>query len=270
MREIGVHGDDPIERSVEHVAKPCAIRAAKTAFVLAIYVDDPPFTNMGRYPIVPFLVSGIGTVFGANDLSAFASRLALGLACIILLGIAVSSISQRRQSLLPVMLAVTPGVVFLSAVMNPSGLEICAAIALWTTAPHVLRKTPLQKFENLGFAVSGVMLIAARPLGPLLYSCILLGCFMHMGTRCDVRQIIASCKAVWSVHISAMMFSVGWYMRVFSVNTSDSVTAGSPSLGLGQQIVEALQHVPDVVSQAVGNFGWLDTSMPRNAWLLRM
>jgi hypothetical protein len=35
-----------------------------------------------------------------------------------------------------------------------------------------------------------------------------------------------------------------------------------------QQIIESVQHIPVVLEQGIGNFGWLDTPMPRIALML--
>ena len=51
--------------------------------------DDPAWTNMGRYPIAPFFVSGVGTVFGATDLSVRMARLMTSLLCAVLITFAV-------------------------------------------------------------------------------------------------------------------------------------------------------------------------------------
>jgi hypothetical protein len=57
-------------------------------------------------------------------------------------------------------------------------------------------------------------------------------------------------------------------VTVFSKNTGSPVTEGSPSLGLRQQVIEAVQHIPAVLAQGIGNFGWLDTPMPRMTLIL--
>ena len=71
--------------------------ACKLAIEDAAFVDNPPYTNMGRYPIFPFLISGVGTVIGANDVSVLASRLTLGALSVALIGFAFSS-SVKRTS----------------------------------------------------------------------------------------------------------------------------------------------------------------------------
>lgn len=234
----------------------------------ASFVDNPPYTNMGRYPIFPFLVSGVGTIFGANDVSVLASRLALGVLTVALLGFAFSSVAHRRGSVPSLLMAVTPGVVFLSAVMNPSALEIAAAIALWTILPHVFELTPLTRIELSGVLLSGVVLISARPLGPVLYLITLLFCCTAAGGWMRLEDVWQRMRNVWVLHIVVIVFAVTWYQVVFSKNTGSPVTRGAASLGLGQQLIEAVQHIPAVLAQGIGNFGWLDTPMPKAALML--
>ena len=54
--------------------------------------DIPAWTNMGRYPIASFFISGIGTVFGAQDLSVRAARLMMSLACALLIAVSLQSV----------------------------------------------------------------------------------------------------------------------------------------------------------------------------------
>jgi len=234
----------------------------------AAFVDNPPYTNMGRYPIFPFLVSGVGTIFGANDMSVLASRLMLGASAVALLGFAFSSVAHRRGSVPALLMALTPGVIFLSAVMNPSALEIASAIALWTILPHVFESSPLAKIEISGVAVAGVVLIATRPLGPAMYLVALLFCCAVTGGWARLGDVWRKLRSVWVLHLAVTALAVGWYATVFSKNTGSPVTEGSASLGLRQQIIEAVQHIPVVLEQGIGNFGWLDTPMPRLALML--
>ena len=236
--------------------------ACNLAIEDAAFVDNPPYTNMGRYPIFPFLVSGAGTIFGANDVSVLASRLMLGAVAVALLGFAFSSVAHRKGSVPALLMAITPGVIFLSAVMNPSALEIASAIALWTILPHVFESSPLTRVELSGVAVAGVVLIGTRPLGPALYLVALLFCCVATGGWARLGDVWKRLRSVWVIHLCAIAFSIVWYVTVFSKNTGSPVTEGSPSLGLRQQVIEAVQHIPAVLAQGIGNFGWLDTPMP--------
>ena len=242
--------------------------ACNLAIEDAAFVDNPPYTNMGRYPIFPFLISGVGTVFGANDVSVLASRLTLGALSVALIGFAFSSVAHRRGSVPALLMAITPGVIFLSAVMNPSAHEIASAIALWTILPHVFESSPLTRVELSGVAVAGVVLIGTRPLGPALYLVALLFCCVATGGWARLGDIWKRLRSVWVIHLCAIAFSVVWYVTVFSKNTGSPLTEGSPSLGLRQQVIEAVQHIPAVLAQGIGNFGWLDTPMPRMTLIL--
>jgi hypothetical protein len=242
--------------------------ACNLAIEDAAFVDNPPYTNMGRYPIFPFLVSGVGTIFGANDISVLASRLSLGASAVLLLGFAFSSVAHRRGSVPSLLMALTPGVIFLSAVMNPSALEIASAITLWTILPHVFESSPLTKIEVSGVAVAGVVLIATRPLGPAMYLVALLFCCAVTGGWARLGDVWRRLRSVWVLHLAVIALAVVWYAVVFSKNTGSPVTEGSASLVLRQQIIEAVQHIPVVLEQGIGNFGWLDTPMPRMALML--
>ena len=242
--------------------------ACSLAIEDAAFVDNPPYTNMGRYPIFPFLVSGAGTIFGANDISVLASRLTLGAMAVALLGFAFSSVAHRKGSVPALLMAITPGVIFLSAVMNPSALEIASAIALWTILPHVFESSPLTRVELSGVAVAGVVLIGTRPLGPAMYLVALLFCCAVTGGWARLGDVWRRLRSVWMLHLAVIALAVGWYAVVFSKNTGSPVTEGSASLELRQQIIEAVQHIPVVLEQGIGNFGWLDTPMPRMALML--
>ena len=237
--------------------------ACNLAIEDAAFVDNPPYTNMGRYPIFPFLVSGVGTIFGANDSSALVSRLSLGAMSVALLGFAFSSVAHRKGNVPALLMAITPGVIFLSAVMNPSALEIASAIALFAILPHIFESTPLTRIELVGVAISGVVLIGTRPLGPALYLVVMLFCCAVTVGWARLGNVWGRLRNLWVLHLCAIAFSVAWYVTVFSKNTGSPLTEGSASLGLRQQVIEAVQHIPEVLEQGIGNFGWLDTPMPR-------
>ena len=131
-------------------------------------LDIPAWTNMGRYPIVSFFISGVGTVFGAQDLSVRAARLMMGLFCSLLLALSFAAMKKRATSSIGILLSIVPGTVFLASTMNPSALEICAAIALWSIMPIVIANDHT-RFNAMTFGVAGALLILTRAIGPVLY-----------------------------------------------------------------------------------------------------
>jgi hypothetical protein len=59
-----------------------------------------------------------------------------------------------------------------------------------------------------------------------------------------------------------------WYIAVYSYQTSPSLTAGAEKVSITTQFTRSMNHIPELLDQVVGNFGWLDTPIPRGAlWL---
>jgi len=70
---------------------------------------------------------------------------------------------------------------------------------------------------------------------------------------------------VLGVHLLAVLFAVWWYLNIYSFHLTPKVSVGLPSISIRSQIESALRHIPTVLDQSVGNFGWLDSPMPRGA-----
>ena len=222
-------------------------------------VSDPPWTQMGRYPPIVFLVSGVGTLFGPRDLSAFASRYVVGLLCALFLAISIHGLRRRARTTLGVLLAVTPGVIFISAVNNTSGVEICSAVLEWTLLPDLLAGEKMSRFERFAIGAAGVFLIGARPLGFVSYSSVITLIICASWTsKINIRSLLER-RWLLSTQLIAMVFSIWWFVRIYSFQTSPSYVRDVPGLPRGQLIIETLSHLPEVIRQSYGNYGWLDT-----------
>ena len=230
-------------------------------------VDIPAWTNMGRYPIVSFFISGVGTVFGAQDLSVRAARLMMSLACAFLLALSVVAMNKRSVSSIAVLIAIFPGTVFLASAMNPSALEICAAIVLWSIMPAVIADDRT-RFNALTFGVAGVLLILTRAIGPVLYVLIVALSYVAAKQRRSLASIARQYRSVLAIHGVAVLFAGWWYLKIYSYQTNNLLSEGIPSISLRSQIDQAVRHIPTLLDQAVGNFGWLDAPMPQIALLI--
>jgi hypothetical protein len=226
--------------------------------------DIPTWTNMGRYPIASFFISGIGTVFGAQDLSVRAARLMMSLACALLIAVSVAAMKRRAASSVGVLMATLPGTVFLASTMNPSALEICAAIALWTIMPSVIAYDRT-RFNAFVFGVAGALLILTRAIGPVLYVLIVALSYVATKQRRPLMVIASQFRNALAIHGVAVLFAGWWYLKIYSFQTNNVLSEGIPSISLRSQIDEAVRHIPMLLDQAVGNFGWLDAPMPRVA-----
>ena len=230
-------------------------------------VDIPTWTNMGRYPPLPFVISGIGTVFGATDLSVLMARLMTSLVSAVLIACAAYAILRRQQSLLGLLLALTPGTIFLASAMNPSAIEICSAIAVWSILPSIIQDKASDRTIQTIFLAAGVLLIATRPIGIVFYiTAVLISWIAHGNTT--LSQVIKTNKSVLLMHGLTAVLMAWWYEAIYNFQTSPSLTAGTQKVSLFTQVTRSLQHLPELLDQHVGNFGWLDTPIPRDAlWL---
>ena len=229
--------------------------------------DVPTWTNMGRYPVLPFVFSGVGTLLGPNDLSARVARMVTSFVCASLCVAAVLAILKQNKSVAGILIACVPGTIFLASTMNPSAIEICAAISLWALAPLVVSGN-LERWSTITFGLSGSLLILTRPLGPGFYFLILLLCYVAAPDRVKLWVLVTKYWRVLGVHLLAVLFAAWWYLIIYSFHLTPKVSVGLPSVSLRSQIDQALRHIPTVLDQAVGNFGWLDSPMPRGALVL--
>ena len=229
--------------------------------------DVPTWTNMGRYPVAPFIFSGVGTLLGPHDMSARVARLMTSAICAALLAMAAFAMRRREISSVGILMAIVPGTIFLASTMNPSAIEICAAIALWAVTPLVISGS-LERWSRFVFAISGSFLILTRPLGPVFYAVILMLCYVATSSRAKLMQSVRQYWRVFAVHLAAILFAAWWYLAIYSFHLSSKVSAGLPSISIRSQIESALRHIPTLLDQAVGNFGWLDSPMPRGALMI--
>ena len=231
-------------------------------------VSDPPWTQMGRYPPIVFLVSGVGTLFGPRDLSAFASRYVIGALCALFLAVSIHGLRRRARTVVGVLLAVTPGVIFVSAVNNTSGVEICSAVLLWTLLPDLLVGEKMSRLEQIVIGAADVFLIGARPLGFVSYLIVLTLIVCTSWTNKINLRLLLQRRWLLSAQVIAIVFSIWWFVWIYSFQTSPSYVRDIPGMPRGELLLEILSHLPDVFKQSYGNFGWLDTPTPPIAMYL--
>jgi len=128
-------------------------------------------THLATYNPVPYLVLGL-VMRGAGDFRSAArrGRLASLAVCTMFVSWAAALIRRRGPfTLVGIVLAGTPAVIFLSGSLNTSGMEIASAMCLWS-AVLVLARKPDQGGAGAWGAVcvSGVALAVIRPLGAVL------------------------------------------------------------------------------------------------------
>lgn len=226
-------------------------------------VDDPPWTPVGRYPPAGFVISGIGTLAGPNDFAFRLSRIMISAASAIMLGLSFVCLKRRSLSVLPLLIAITPGVIFISSVINMSALEISAAVALWVSLSGFITDLGVHRLETATVGLSGALLIVARPLGLALYAVVFGTTFIASGLGRKVVAHVRKHPVVYGLHSVAALFMLWWYWFIFNSAVDPHATDSLPKISMAAQLLHAIGDIPRVIDESIGNYGWLDTPTPR-------
>lgn len=223
-------------------------------------------TYVGRNPPLYYLLVGAPTLLWHSNFAVYVMRL-LGVAwSALLLGLAlaIAALWSRAQLLVvAVAVVVTPMVLFLAAVVNPSGLEIAAAVATWTCGLVLLEHSqhpPPELVLSCGVAAS--VLVLCQGLDPLWLAIIALTLvalfpravtdLWHVRLARRWAGIVAVCGVL------AVAFIVGAHTLV----VAPVGAAVAPHASTVAVIAEALGRTGGLLRQSVGVFGWLDTPSP--------
>ena len=166
-------------------------------------------------------------------------------------------------------IAITPMVLFVSSVVNPSALEIAAAIAVWVCGYLLVRSAAERVDRRLVTAVgiAGCVLALSRQLGPLWLGLIALT-LLGVSNRDGLHNLARSTWArVWAASIVvASLVQVGWDVIVKPLDVTRS--GNSPvNIGTTEVLRITFGRTFPRYREMIGSFGWLDTPAPALTWL---
>lgn len=228
----------------------------------------PTLSAAGAYPPLYYLLVGLPVAIEGTARAFYASRILTGLFSSVLLAAAfASAMSLRARSFLSLgtALAVTPMVLYVTATINPSSLEIAAAICLWVNGIIVLDRMPSPLNERLPLGlvgVSGAVLALSRPISALWLGIIVLS-LMALSTRQRLVQLLGSAPGrFWlAVVVVAVLISGAW-MLAFDPAAPNVDIVPDNQLKLTESLEASLGRTPYNLAQMIGNFGWLDAPIP--------
>lgn len=224
-------------------------------------------TYVGHYPPLYYLLVGVPTLLWQGDAAVLGVRVVSALWGALLLGLAVAIAAawSRSRLLVPALaVAVTPMAVFLIAVVNPSGLEISAAVAAWTGAivlvlDHRHRPPPALVTAT---ATAAVVLVLCRGLSPLWAAVVGVAAVLlapgAVPTLWRHRRVRRAAVLVTAVAGAATVFIV-------AAHTLSVLPVGRPVTRHASDLAVLAQTLGDtgtIARQAIGTFGWLDTPSP--------
>ncbi|MCU1514591.1 MAG: hypothetical protein JWO10_1681 [Microbacteriaceae bacterium] len=237
-------------------------------------------TQVSSYdPIYYYLVGWPSLLLNGNA-GIYAMRIVSGLLTAIFLAWAVQcAIVARKTRWMPLAVAftVSPVVLFLSGAINPNGVEIASAVALWVGLLRLLdahRDRPLRDPAVRGglpvpylwvvVTLSAAILANARALGPLWVLIVVLLCLLVVGLRSIANVFRTRGSYPWiAVIIAAGLFSVLW-TRLGGSLAGQAEKGDAPLVGASflQGFAFVAKTTPGYIREAIGVFGWIDTDIP--------
>jgi hypothetical protein len=224
-------------------------------------------TYVGTYPPTYYAVVGWPSLFLSARWGVWAMRLCSIAIASLMFGLALSALRRSRGNRLfaaGFLVAVTPMCVWLAGVVNPSGLEIIAAIALWMCTIAVLQpRSSVSRADLVRFGFSFVILCSIRPFSPMfavgIVACIGLLCARGSGLR-DLwnRRDVRWLGALVSL---GFLTSIGWVVRSGSLNSVAGVPV--PGLSLSGAVQGSLDRLGRRMHEVIGYFGYLEAPAPR-------
>ena len=221
---------------------------------------------VGRYSPLYYSLVGLPTLVAVNPAGMYLARLASGALSAAMLALAVVSLRRCRGAPLlaaGLALAMTPMVLYLAGVVNPSGLEISSAISAWVAVMALTSEpsetVPASVVGALG--ISTIVLMLTRGLSPLWVGFIGLGLVALVGRR--RRELLRRrCVKGWLAGcLAAAGVALGWdlYADPFLIVPASAVPRGTST---SQLFVLALDRLDLLVTSSIGDFGWLGTPSP--------
>lgn len=218
-------------------------------------------STAGSYPIWGHVLPGLATVVLSGPEALWLARLLHSLIPTLLIAATLTRLllDGRRVAAGALLVATTPMVLFMVAVVNPSGIVLAGAIAVWVAGDDLLRTgRPPSWLLPAGYAA----LVLPRDDGVLW-----------------AALVVAVLALVWRQSPLALWRPLPFAMRavvgaVTVVGAAWAALAGGDLLPVGRQPSE-LSLAEEVIArsgrhlrEAVGVLGWLDTNIPESAFAL--
>ncbi len=231
------------------------------------------FIYNARYPPLYYAAVGLPSLLGATDAALYLMRALSGLYCAVFLALAFTAAwcwSRRRSLLAGLVVAATPMVVYLGGVVNPSGLEIAAALCAWTTAVIVVLERPANapRPAVVLLAVSASVFISTRSLSPFWLA---LGALTvaALASRGDLAALVRRRDVQVAALVVAVVgiVAVVWILKehATAVLSTSTIPQGTPTLNI---LEESFRHNVYYVPTMIGVFGEFDTFSPTLAYVV--
>ena len=224
-------------------------------------------TRAGSYPPLYYGVVGIPSLFAPSVTGVYLMRLVSAVLAAALLASALASTRRpgRRAVTLPfgVALAVTPMVLYGSGSVNPSGLEIAAALCVWASGLALVTGVGARPNARLvaRTGVAAAVLALSRPTSPLWLALIGLTLLAVARREAILRLWRRREVRAWlGIVVGAGVLATLWILLAGALHVH---SIGEPiPLPVSEALRATMGKTHLTVREMIGNFGWLDTPAP--------
>ncbi|TFD22874.1 DUF2142 domain-containing protein [Cryobacterium sp. TMT2-23] len=238
-------------------------------------------TWVSAYNPVYYYLVGWPTLLLDGSAGVYAMRIISGLLCSVFVAWAFqTAMSVRRSRWMPFGLAflAAPMVVYLFGSVNPNGIEVAAAGALWMSLLRLLQhfdgrdagvvSSLSRRYLWLIVTVASIVLATARATGPLWLVVVVGLCFAAVGWRAVKTLFTTGSSYVGLALVAAGgLFSILWTLGGGSLSgQADASDAPQVGASFVQGFAYVIRMTPGYFQQAIGFFGWLDTPLSVSAY----
>ena len=223
-------------------------------------------TYTGRYPPLYYVAVGLPSLLTTGGDMLLWMRLAGDLVNALFLTAGFLMLARTTRpwwALLGGAAAMTPMVLFIGSVVNPSGLEICAAFALWSALLAWVRAPAGWPVRTavIWATVSAVVFESTRGLSPVFLVATVAAIAVLAGWP-TVRRLAArrETRLAGAVVVGFGVLALAWVLIAGALRLSKTTVV--PADMTTEAMIRAAFFKDRQFAPFVGNFGWLDTPAP--------
>ncbi|HRV69112.1 MAG TPA: DUF2142 domain-containing protein [Marmoricola sp.] len=229
-----------------------------------------PYVNAaGRNFPVYYAVTGVLSNFGTNAQALYLERFAAVLLAAWMMAWAVTGCLQMRRpglATMGVLLSLTPMLAYLGGAVNPNTFEIVAAYALVACSLAFFANPdgPAAQTMFRRAMIAAAIVGSTRILGPAWLGVWALGLLIIYGKSAWTLTWTSRSRRLLLVPVLAVIANIVWlqYSGVDNIRKEPLF-----DLSLWERIRLSAHSMNGVLTQMIGNFGWLDTPLPPNLWI---
>jgi Predicted membrane protein (DUF2142) len=220
-----------------------------------IEAKTSPTSSAGSYQIWAHILPGIATLLPGAAKTVWISRLLGAIPPAVLIAAALTRLVRdgKRLESAALCVAMTPMALFSIAVVNPSGLAIGGAVALWVGGLNLAAQRPgYEALVAVGWAAS----MLARGDG-LMWCAVIGGLILALRRESPRRFVALLSTRARLLMIGSTVAAVGWTLAVQPALVDDP----EPTTGL-DRLTKMLGETGQHLTESIGVVGWLDTTIP--------